>query len=469
MTARVWEKYEALKKKENAFDFDDLLIETVLLLKRNPEILEYYQERWKYIHIDEYQDTNEVQFKLAELLAKKYRNICVVGDGDQNIYGWRGANIKNILNFEKDYPEAKVVLLEQNYRSTETILLAANEVIKKNIHRKDKNLFTAIKGGEPITVIEAIDENAEGRFIAETLFDMLEARVNPSSVAILYRANFQSRAIEEMLLMKGIPYQVLGVKFFERKEIKDVLSYVRAARNKESLSDVKRIINFPARGIGKVTLVKLFSGMLEQLPAGMQKKILAFYDVLEQIGQYSEEHLPSEVIKFIIQATGIEKELKEGTDEEQERLENIRELVTLALKYDLMPIGEGIDKLLEDAALAGEQDSLAVEEKKEGVRLMTVHASKGLEFDTVFITGLEQDLFPHKKDDGASEEDQEEERRLFYVALTRAKKKLYLSWASIRTIYGSRQINAPSDFLYDIPEALVEREYTRSMKTIFID
>jgi DNA helicase-2/ATP-dependent DNA helicase PcrA len=469
MTARVWAKYEELKKKEQAFDFDDLLVESVRLLQNNPEILNWYQEKWKYIHIDEYQDTNEVQFKLAELLAKKYKNICVVGDGDQNIYGWRGANIKNILNFEKDYPDAKSVMLEENYRSTSNILEAANEIIKKNLLRKDKNLFTKKGTGEKLTVFEGFDENEEGRFVADTIYDLVSKGTPVSDIAVLYRANFQSRVLEEALLMKNIPYQVLGTKFFERKEIKDVLAYVRAARISESLSDIKRIINFPTRGIGKTTIAKLFAGQQNELPTGMQKKIQSFYGLLDNIGNYIEEHMPSEIIKYIILESGIEKELKAGTDEDLERLENIRELVTLSLKYDLLPMGEGIDKLIEDAALASDQDSLDHKDKKDGVRLMTVHASKGLEFKYVFVTGLEQDLFPHKKDGNASEEEREEERRLFYVALTRAKEKLYLSYASIRTIFGSRQINAPSEFLYDIPEHLVEREYARNTKTIYFD
>lgn len=471
MTARVWHLYESLKRKENAFDFDDLLLETVRLLKNNPEILEMYQERWKYIHIDEYQDTNEVQFRLAELLAKKYRNICVVGDGDQNIYGWRGANVKNILNFERDYPDAKVVLLEENYRSTGTILEAANEVIKKNILRKDKNLFTSRGSGEKITLTECFDENGEARYIAEKIYSLLSQGEDPSEVAVLYRANFQSRVLEEALLMKNVPYQVLGVKFFERKEIRDTLAYLRAALNRESLSDIKRIINFPKRGIGKATIAKLFSAGLADLPNAMQKKITSFYNVLDTIKDYSGSHTPSETIIYLIKASGIETELGHSNEEDKERLENIKELATLALKYDALPEQEGLEKLLEDAALASDQDSLDHKEDKKGVRLMTVHASKGLEFKYVFISGMEQDLFPHQRNAGSAKEEAEEERRLFYVAITRAKEKLFLSYASIRTIFGSRQINAPSEFLYDVPENLVEREYAHMgrERSVYID
>ncbi len=469
MTSRVWSIYEKLKRKENAFDFDDLLVETVRLFIKHPDILDHYQEKWKYMHIDEYQDTNEVQFRLAELLAQKYKNICVVGDGDQNIYGWRGANIKNILNFEKDYPTAKVVLLEENYRSTQAILEAANEVIKKNIHRKEKNLYTKQGVGEKITLTEGFDENEEARFIADTVDGLLKEGTDPNDIAILYRANFQSRVLEEAMLMHNIPYQVLGVKFFERKEIRDVLAYIRTALNRESLSDMKRIINFPTRGIGKTSIAKLFAGGIHDLPAAMQKKVLSFYAILDLIKEYALVHSPSETIIYLIKTTGIETELSSGNDEDKERLENIKELASLALKYDVMPDGEGLEKLLEDAALASDQDSLDHKDTKEGVRMMTVHASKGLEFKYVFVSGLEQDLFPHHKDGNATEEEKEEERRLFYVAITRAKEKLFLTYASIRTIFGSRQINAPSEFLYDIPEHLVEREYARNVKTIYLD
>ncbi len=464
--ARVWTSYEKLLAREKALDFDDLLLKTVLLLSHNPNVREQYQERWHYVHIDEYQDTNEIQYELSKLLVGKGNHICVVGDSDQNIYSWRGAKIKNILNFETDYPDAKVVLLEENYRSTGTILEAANEVIKKNFVRKEKNLFTRKEKGETITIYEAYDEADEGAYVARTVYGLLESGIDPGAIAILYRANFQSRVLEEALLGTGVPYQVLGIKFFDRKEIKDTLAYVRASLNSESLSDIKRIINFPARGVGKVTLAKLFAGKQSELPATMQKKISLFYELLEKIKIYSETHSVSETIKFVILESGIEKTLKNGTSDEVERLENIEELVTLATAYDVLPQGDGIATLLTNAALASDQDTLL--ENKNGVRLMTVHASKGLEFKYVFITGLEQDLFPHQRRAGASTEDGEEERRLMYVALTRAEKKLYLSWASIRTIFGSRQINAPSEFLYDIPESLTEKEYNSGRQGKYI-
>ena len=455
IVAVLWRDYEQALKRERMLDFDDLLLEAVLILKKYPEVKQSYQERWQYIHVDEYQDTNEVQYELTKLLVGKNDNICVVGDTDQNIYSWRGANIKNMLHFEKDYADVKVIMLEQNYRSTKNIIEAANNVIKLNQYRVDKTLFTENKDGEIISVYEAYDEQDEGRYIATTIKELLRSH-SPEDIAVLYRANFQSRVLEEALLNQQIPYQVLGVKFFERREVKDLLAYIRAAYNKECLSDIKRIINTPTRGIGKVTLTKLFSGQLSMLPASMQVKISKFYQLLDTIREYADAHSPSESIKFVIKETGLESELSRGPSDELERLENMKELVTLATKYDALPQGLGMEKLLEDASLASDQDTLM--HKGKGVRLMTVHASKGLEFKYVFITGLEQDLFPHTNNGTKSKEDAEEERRLFYVALTRAEQKLHLSYASLRTIFGSRQVNMPSEFIFDIPDHLKEFE-----------
>jgi len=524
VASRVWELYEKKKKKENALDFDDLLSKSTLLLKNNKEVRRVYQDRWQYIHIDEYQDTNEAQYIMSKLLSEEHKNICVVGDADQNIYSWRGANLKNILSFEKDYKDAKIILLEENYRSTQNILEAANEVIKKNKYRPDKNLFTKNITGEKISLYEAVEESDEAEFVATKILEIMDTwnesialkniaqadepsiairehadmcvfqsdtfmeqnhRINLSEIAILYRANFQSRVLEESLLRYNVPYQVLGVKFFERREIKDTLAYLRAALNPENLSDIKRIINFPARGIGKVTLAKLFAGELENLPIKMRVKINNFYQTLEQIKEYISTNKVSEVIKYTVKISGIENELQNGGDEELERLENIKELATLALKYDNLEGSLGVEKLLEDASLASDQDSLMItegtqlrqgydgqrkEEKKDGVKLMTVHASKGLEFKYVFITGLEDGLFPHQRmGDTKSGEDAEEERRLFYVALTRAREKVFLSFANFRTIFGSRQINSPSEFISDIPRDILEKEgEDPGIKTIYI-
>jgi DNA helicase-2/ATP-dependent DNA helicase PcrA len=518
LVANVWKIYEEKKEKGNSLDFDDLLLKATKLLKENEEIRRIYQEKWEYIHIDEYQDTNEAQYLMSKLLSENNQNICVVGDADQNIYSWRGASLKNILSFEKDYPNAKIILLEQNYRSTKNILEAANEIIRKNKYRPEKNLFTENKIGEKIGLYEALDENDEADFVATKILEITDKIQTPSPVrhsplaggeeappcegrgwggsgfaeiAVLYRANFQSRALEEMMLRYNIPYQVLGVKFFERKEIKDTLAYLRAALNPNSLSDIKRIINFPARGIGKVTLAKIFAGEKETLPIKVKIKVDNFYKTLEEIKEkISAQGGPapgwktSEIIKFVVKKSGIENELRDGTEEDMERLENIKELATLALKYDNLENGAGIEKLLEDASLASDQDSLMINQpasargfgkakEKSGassVKLMTVHASKGLEFKYVFVTGLENGLFPHERqNERQTAEDREEERRLFYVALTRAKEKLFLSFANFRTIFGARNINAPSEFIGDIPGDLLERPERNLLKTIYCD
>lgn len=469
ITADVWGRYEATMRDEKALDFDDLLLKTALLLKRNPDVLKRLQDRWQYIHIDEYQDTNKVQYEIAKLLGDAHKNMCVVGDIDQNIYSWRGADIKNILSFEKDYPNAKVILLEENYRSTQVILNAANKVIEKNKNRRDKKLFTKNNEGEKIGMFIAYDENDEARFIADTAKRLVEKGISPRDIAVLYRANYQSRALEEAFLYEKVPYQVLGTRFFERKEVKDVLSYIRAALNPDNMGDVKRVINTPVRGIGKVTILKVAEGKVSELPAATRAKVEAFFGMLARIKDECEREKPSHVIKFIMKLTGLEAELLADGTEGEERLENIRELVTLATKYDAMPQGEGIEQLLTDAALASDQDEL--QKDHNAVKLMTVHASKGLEFEHVFISGLEEGLFPHERL-GEVKEDNEEERRLFYVAVTRARKKLYLTCAGMRTIFGNRQITIPSQFLSDIDDEYLEKEerqIARGVKEIFID
>jgi len=458
VTAKVWPLYENKLAQEKALDFDDLLLKTYNILKNNKDVLEKYQNLWKYIHIDEYQDTNKVQYMTAKLLAEKSRNICVVGDIDQSIYSWRGADIQNILSFEEDYPEAKVILLEQNYRSTQTILTVANEVIKNNKLRREKNLFTKNDVGEKVSFLKALNEMEEARFIARKSQELIEKGVSPRDIAVLYRANFQSRVLEEAFLTESVPYQVLGTKFFDRKEVKDVLAFLRASLNPESLSDLKRIINVPARGIGKVTILKIFEGGRDKLPDGIKEKVNSFFYLLTKIKNEAEKLKPSEIIKFIIKESGLEVELQRGNDEDKERLENMRELATLAIKYDHLPKPEGIEKLLEESSLASDQDSL--EKNENAVKLMTVHASKGLEFDYIFVTGLEQDLFPHQGMgmEAKTPEEMEEERRLFYVALTRARIKLFLTYAEMRTIYGSQQMNLPSIFLGEFDNGHLEEE-----------
>jgi len=453
IVAGVWEIYEELLRERRALDFDDLLLKTMLLLRDNSAVRTYYQELFRYIHVDEYQDTNHVQYEIAKLVAGDRKNICVVGDLDQCIYTWRGADLENLLMFETTYPNAKVVLLEQNYRSTKTILEASNRIIEKNVRRRPKTLFTENNEGERIELANPADETEEALFVAARAKGLIETGVAPREIAVLYRANFQSRALEEAFLSLSVPYQVLGVRFLERKEVKDVLAFIRAAQDPTSAADLARIINVPPRGIGKATLLKMMVKKEHELSGTIKKRVFLFRELLTRINSYLATKSPSEVVKFIIRESGLEEVLRKGTDDDIERLENLRELVTLASRYDSLPSGEGLEEFLTDVALAGEQDKL--NEDRDAVRLMTAHASKGLEFDHVFITGLEEGLFPHQ---ALSDErsDEEEERRLFYVALTRARKKVILSFASSRTLYGSRSASIPSEFITDIDEHLLE-------------
>ncbi|MDD2935085.1 MAG: UvrD-helicase domain-containing protein [Candidatus Pacebacteria bacterium] len=480
IVSKVWEGYEKTLKKEKALDFDDLLLKTSILLREDSGVRNYYQNKWQYVHIDEYQDTNRVQYEISKLLVGKNQNICVVGDADQCIYSWRGANHKNILNFEKDFSNVKTVVLEENYRSTKNILSAANDVIKKNKIRKEKNLFTNNIEGEKISLFSNYTEKQEADNVVGKIQELLEKGANLNEIAVLYRANFQSRALEEAFLMAGVPYQVLGTKFFDRKEIKDMLSFIKASLNPDSLTDIKRIINVPPRGIGEVTLLKIFNNKINELNPKTKEKVDNFYQMLEKIGESCLKDKPSDVIKFIMKITGIEAKLSpsdgSGTEEDKERLDNIREMVTLAVKYDYFIVPEGLEKMLEDSALATDQDEIDNKNKKDAVKMMTVHASKGLEFDYVFITGLEDSLFPSRRNKKQTEEEKEEERRLFYVAITRARKKLFLSYASIRMIFGSKQMNPPSEFIFDIKDSLIEDEsykrteiYGNSDKIIYLD
>ncbi len=458
IVARVWRRYEMALRSEKALDFDDLLTETLALLQK-PEIRKHYLSKWKYIHVDEYQDTNVVQYKIAKLLTGGEMNICVVGDIDQNIYSWRGAKLKNILDFERDYPGAKVIILEENYRSTQTILNAANAVIAKNVFRREKNLYTKNEVGEPISLYDGFDEMAEAEFIATKAEGLIASGANPEEIAVLYRANFQSRALEEAFLSYGVGYQLLGTKFFERKEVKDVVSYIRAALEEDNLSDLKRVINVPTRGIGKVALLKILEGKPETLPAKSRIEYEKFRALLEKIQEKAQTEKASDVVRFLLKESGMEDMLSGKGGEDEERLENIQELVTIASRYDNTPGAEGMEAFLTNASLQSDQDEL-MDQKKTGVKLMTVHAAKGLEFDYVFVSGLEDGLFPHRRPDTGKpkNEDDEEERRLFYVAVTRARKKLFITYAQIRTIFGTRQVNVPSEFVFDIPDESVVKE-----------
>jgi len=448
--AQVWPVYEKALRDEGALDFDDLLFRTLKLLRTSPKTLSLLQNRWTHITIDEYQDTNRAQYEIARLLAGEKRNICVVGDTDQNIYSWRGADIEHLLGFEQNFPGAKVVLLEQNYRSTNTILTAANSVIEKNVRRRPKKLFTEKETGEAIVLYGARNEIDEAWFIASQAAELIAKGTSPGSIAVLYRENFQSRAIEEAMLHLSVPYRVLGTKFFERKEVKDILSYLRAAMNPHNKIDIARVIAVPPRGIGKVTLDKILAGQDAELPKATQAKIAAFRDTLTRI-KHAIETLPtSDAVRYAVEATGMERMYRDRDDGE-ERLGNIQELINVSTKYDSGLPPEGVEKLLEEAALQSDQDELT--EEKAAVSLMTVHASKGLEFDAVFISGLEQGLFPSTRED--EKRDPEEDRRLFYVALTRARKRLFLSYAAERMKYGSREYTIPSEFIEDIDQRLL--------------
>lgn len=472
MAVDVWEKYEIIMNKEKSLDFDDLLLKTAHLLETHQSIREHYSNVWKYIHIDEYQDTNKVQYQISRYLAEKNRNICVVGDADQNIYTWRGATIENILKFEKDYPEATVITLEKNYRSTKTILSAANSVIEKNTLRKKKKLYTDNEEGDKISLFVSYTEQDEARTIADTAKELMKTGVSPSQIAVLYRTNFQSRVVEEFFLKKNLPYQLLGTKFFERKEVKDIIAYIKASLNRDGWGDIGRCINTPPRGIGKASLAKLASGREDLINESTKAKIADFWKLLDDIKEEIHTKKPSEVIKFILENTGMEKSMRAGDSEDEERILNARELVSVAKQYDHMTPDIAIETFLTNAALSSDQDE--IKDNKEGVKLMTVHAAKGLEFEHVFVAGLEENLFPLKHlDEGEiSKSEEEEERRLFYVAITRAKKKLYLSYSIVRTIYGSERVNAPSEFINDIEKNLIDENTEAKptgVKAIFID
>ena len=453
--ASVWRLYEEELKNQKAVDFDDLIVKAVRMLEDHAAIRDYYQKRFLYVHIDEYQDTNAAQYAFIKLLVNgEKNNICVVGDTDQNIYSWRGANIRNILNFEKDFAGAHTVLLEENYRSTGNILLLANTAIKKNTVRTEKNLFTSQGAGDKIDVQSCWDEGSEAEMLAKKCKEIIASGENPENIAVLYRANFQSRVLEEGFLRENVPYNLLGTKFFERKEVKDVMSYLRAAVNRSSQQDLRRVFDTPKRGIGKVTVAKIFAG--EEISGKASLKITEVYEFLDKIMETLETEPLSHVMQMIIVDSGMEKEMMEGSSEDKERLENARELVSLTVTYDGKPGKDVLTQFLEETSLQSDQDNDTKE--KNGVRLMTVHSSKGLEFNYVFVVGLEQDLFPHKNigNRKRSKEEEEEERRLFYVAVTRARKHLHLSYAELRTIFGQKQINAPSEFLEDIPEEIAE-------------
>jgi DNA helicase-2/ATP-dependent DNA helicase PcrA len=453
IVSEVWRRYDEALKKEKALDFDDLIVLPVRLLENHEDVRRIVQNRFTYIHIDEYQDTNELQGRLAHLLAGTTQNLFVVGDIDQTIYTWRGATIDNLLAFEKKYPAAQTIVLEHNYRSTSTIVDAANGIIELNRNRKEKRSVTDNPSGERILIHIENSAEGEGRFIARECSKLIRQGNTPEEIAILFRTNFQSRVLEESLLAAGVPYRLLGTRFFDRKEVKDVLAWVRLALEPSRETDRARAAQTPPRGIGKITLGKMIAGRAEDFKPSERAKIAAFENVIHVLTQAAETELPSAFVRLVIEKSGLEALLAKGGEEDQERLENCKELATLASRYDSVAGKEGISAFLADAALASDQDELDRKQTSNGVTLMTVHAAKGLEFDTVFVTGLEEGLFPHSGHED-EKRDEEEERRLFYVAVTRAKKRLILTLARIRRIYGTDYLSEPSSFLHDIDPSL---------------
>lgn len=446
-----FDAYEKELKQSKSLDFDDLLQKTVLLLTNHPEVAERYQRRWRYIHVDEYQDTNRQQYLLTRLLASRHRNVAVVGDDDQAIYSWRGADWRNILSFKKDWPEAHTIALEENYRSSSLILQAANAVITRNAARHPKELWTRHDGGALLWYLVADNSADEARAIALHMLTLLEEGAKPDDIAILFRTNAQSRALEEALIAANIPYRLIsGTKFYERKEVKDLLAYLRYALNPADRMALARIINTPPRGIGKALEVKYFSHVAP-LKSFEEARIRRFETLMSALQKKVREEKTHEALEYIAQETGFEMYLA-GEKNGEERVENVRELLNAARRYEELPAPESTQKLLEEAALMSEQDGLT--EKESKVPLMTVHAAKGLEFDVVYVTGLEEGLFPHAL--SREPHELEEERRLFYVALTRARKQVILSSSEARFSRGELVFSDPSRFLAEIPPHLLE-------------
>jgi len=471
VVARVYRAYQAGLRDHNALDFDDLLLEVIRLFHEVVEVREEYQDRFQHVLVDEYQDTNRAQYLIVRILAEKHRNLCVVGDDDQSIYRWRGADIRNILDFERDYPDTTIIKLEQNYRSTKTILAAASGVIFHNPHRHEKTLWTANPDGEAVSLYEAYDGHDEARVIAEEIKrsrDGLKYR----DMVVLYRTNAQSRLFEEQFLRAGIPYAIVGgVRFYERKEVRDLIAYLRLALNPSDSASVERILNVPRRGIGDVSLERLKTfaaahgiGLLEALsrpegddllPRPAQRAAAEFVGLMERLRDRAQRLRATDMLELAIVETGYQAMLEaEGTDEAYSRLENLRELVTVAQEFEQTTGEESLEAFLQHLALVTDLDTWQTDVDR--TTLMTLHSAKGLEFPVVFLAGLEEGLFPHAR---ALEEDGglEEERRLCYVGMTRAKQRLYLSHARNRTIFGATMPGVASRFLDEVPEELISR------------
>lgn len=468
----IYELYQKKLKSNNALDFDDLIVKSIELLRDNPDVLEHYKERFMYVLVDEYQDTNRAQYSLVKMIADGHKNICVVGDADQSIYGWRGADIRNILDFEKDYPDAKMIKLEQNYRSTQNILDAANHVINNNFGRKAKELWTENHPGEKIREYESDNEYSEAQFVTSKIRELMEEEgLKYRDFSMLYRTNAQSRVLEEALIKENIPYKIVGgLKFYDRKEIKDVISYLRVIQNPVDDISLKRIINVPKRGIGKTTVDKLenysiereesvYSAVIEAESIGLSKRAIEKLDAFSTlIGKFiaMKELLGvRELIENIIDSTRYIKELEEdGSIEARTRIENIGEFVSVAANYEEKNPDGKLEDFLADISLLSDLDKTD-EDLDNAVVLMTMHSAKGLEFPYVFITGMEEGLFPSYRS-LSSEESLEEERRLCYVGITRAERGLFLVHSKQRMLYGKTSYNRPSRFISEIPLELLE-------------
>ena len=470
----VYTLYQKRLKESNAMDFDDLLMNTCYLFQKNPDILEQYQDRFHYIHVDEYQDTDRNQYMIVNMLARKHRNIAVVGDDAQSIYSFRGADMRNILNFEKDWPDAKIVVLDQNYRSTQIILDAAQSIISRNRTQREKKLWTEHAGGETIQVTALENERAESEFVVGTMEEFVRKGYRPQDMVALYRTNAQSRAIEESLLHHNFPYKIIGgVKFYQRKEVKDILAYIRMIVNPKDAVSIKRIINVPPRGIGKKNLHIFFASRnsvpLMPPPASLKKgeQALAQFNILVQtLTAQAQELSPTAFLKSLVSIIRFHEYLDDNGDRADERWENVQELVSIAKRYDDLPPPKGLEKLLEDVTLMSE-DEQETETTNDVISLMTLHAAKGLEFPIVFIVGLEEGVFPHSRSQFNPQE-LEEERRLCYVGLTRAKEKVFLTFALSRTSFGTTQVNPPSRFLAEIPQELLDVS-DGQMEDMYID
>lgn len=475
LVAKSYRKYQEELRGTQALDFDDLIMLTIRLFREYPEVLKRYQALFRYVLVDEYQDTNRAQYTLVNLLAENHRNLFAIGDDYQSIYRWRQADIRNILDFEKDYPESAVITLDRNYRSTQVILDAAGHIIAKNPRQRHKKLWTSQKGGAPITLFEAEDELQEARFVADTIRDLVQNGRKYAECAVLYRTNAQSRALEEACLSASIPYQIVGgLKFYQRKEVKDMIAWLRLSRNNADTLSLERVVNEPPRGIGAKTLASWLEAAEEKkrdpiaialLEEGVhiavapkkREAIRGFAELVRRISREVAEYpgTLADCLARLAETTGYLSLLENGTEEGTLRAENVRELFTVAQKYNELPISEAIDRFLEEVALVADTDMLSRE--TDVVKLMTLHSSKGLEFPFVFLVGMEEGIFPHSRS-ALSVEDLEEERRLMYVGLTRAKEQAWLVSAEMRTIFGSTQMNAPSRFLDEIPEELVEKK-----------